>query len=200
MSGAGAADGRSRAMYTPAVERAVILMLQAHGLKRGKAGKGFQASHVLSVAMIVHAHGFDESTVIAAVLHDTLEDTDLDPRVIADGFGDHIAAVVSDVTEPSKEMPWPARKAVYIEQLRRSPRDEARAVASADKIHNLSRMIDGLASEGERFWERFNATKEEIVEYQTRVFEAIRERWQHPILARHQEVLARFLDAAGRQG
>ena len=61
-------------------------MLEAHGLNRRKAGPGFQATHVLSVATIVSDYGFDEDVLIAAVLHDTLEDTHLPVEVIESRF------------------------------------------------------------------------------------------------------------------
>ena len=47
-------------MYLPRVERAVTTMLEAHGVARRKAGRSFQASHALSVAMIVSDYGFDK--------------------------------------------------------------------------------------------------------------------------------------------
>ena len=58
-------------MYSPRVEEAVTTMLEAHGVARRKAGQSFQATHALSVAMIVTDCGFDEDTVVAALLHTT---------------------------------------------------------------------------------------------------------------------------------
>ena len=69
-------------MYSPRVDLAVSTLLDAHGLKKRKAGRGYEASHALAVAMIVSDYGFEEDAIIAAILHDTLEDTDLDRRVI----------------------------------------------------------------------------------------------------------------------
>ena len=116
-------------MFSPRVDLAITTMLEAHGLARRKAGLGFEATHVLSVAMIVGDYGFAEDAVIAAVLHDALEDTVLQRDVIRQQFGERVLAIVDDVTEPPKTVPWRARKETYIEHLRQSPRDEARAVA-----------------------------------------------------------------------
>ncbi len=54
-------------MFSPRVELAITTMLEAHGLGRRKAGSGFEATHVLSVAIIVGDFGFAEDAVVAAV-------------------------------------------------------------------------------------------------------------------------------------
>ena len=171
-------------------------MLDAHGLDRRKAGRGYEATHVTSVALIVGDYGFDEDTVIAALLHDTLEDTDLDPEVIRKEFGDLVLDIVRDVSEPRKPRRWRERKEVYIEQLRVTPRDGARAVASADKIHNLSKMTVGLSAEGDRFDRPFTASLEEMVWYQKTVLATLQNTWSHDILDEHARHTAAFLEAA----
>ena len=47
------------ALYSNRVELAITTMLEAHGLHRRKAGRGFEASHVTAVALIAFDHGFD---------------------------------------------------------------------------------------------------------------------------------------------
>ena len=184
-------------MYSPRVERAVTTTLEAHGLSMRKAGWGFEATHAVSVAMIVHGFGFDEDTVVAALLHDTLEDTDLDPEEIRDRFGDLVLAIVRDVSEPPKpSAPWRERKLVYIGQVRDTPRAGARAVASADKIHNLSKMTEGLQAQGPTFVRPFTAPLEDLVWYQQAVFDALRGAWRHPVLEKHGRRLDAFMAVA----
>ena len=183
-------------MYSPRIESAITTMLEAHGLGRRKAGRGFEAAHVLSVALIVRQFGFDEDTFIAAVLHDTLEDTPLDPQIIRRRFGGHVLAVVEDVTEPPRTRPWRARKEAYVARLRATPRDAARAVASADKIHNLSSLAAGVEARGEAFIEPFTTGVDEMVWYQEHVYRTLADTWSHPILDEHRRRLDRFLAAA----
>lgn len=183
------------ALYSPRVELAVTTMLEAHGLDTRKAGRGFEATHVTSVALIVGDYGFDEDTFIAALLHDTLEDTDLDPEVIRRDFGDLVLDIVRDVSEPRKPRPWRQRKQVYIEQLRVTPRDGARAVACADKIHNLSKMTAGLGRHGDSFIKPFTASLDEMVWYQRTVLSTLQETWAHAILDEHARRAAAFFDA-----
>ena len=150
-------------MYSARFENAVTTMLEAHGLSRRKAGRDFEASHAFSVATIVADHGFEEDTVIAALLHDTLEDTDLDPAVIEQRFGVLVLDMVRDVSEPPMPRRWRDRKLSYIEQLRTSTRHGSRAVAAADKIHNLSKMTAGLRTHGTKYIRPFTAPVEDMI-------------------------------------
>ncbi len=183
-------------MFSPRVEMAITTMLEAHGLGRRKAGSGFQATHVLSVALIVGDFGFAEDAVVAAVLHDVLEDTTLDRDVIRQRFGERVLAIVSDVTEPPKSVPWRTRKETYIEHLRRCSRDEARAVASADKIHNLSNMVTGFETRGRAFADVFTSGIDGMIWYHERVHQMLADTWAHPILDEHGRRLDLFLAAA----
>jgi (p)ppGpp synthase/HD superfamily hydrolase len=182
-------------MFSPVVELAVTTMLEAHKLRRRKAGQSFEATHALAVAMIVGDFGFGERAVVSAILHDTLEDTALERAVIRERFGARVLAIVSDVTEPPQTVAWRNRKDSYIERLRRSSEDEARAVASADKIHNLASMVTGLETEGLRFAEIFSASLDDMIWYQRKVHEMLSEAWTHPILNEHGRQLDRFLAA-----
>jgi (p)ppGpp synthase/HD superfamily hydrolase len=183
-------------MYSPRIESAITTMLEAHGLARRKAGRGFEATHVLSVGLIVQAFGFEEDTVIAAILHDTLEDTALGADVIGRRFGSHVLSVVQDVTESPRTRPWRARKEAYIEHLRACPRDAARAVASADKIHNLSSLVAGIETRGPAFIDAFTTGIDEMVWYQQCVYRMLADTWTHPILREHRRRLDGFLAAA----
>ena len=183
-------------MYSARVEHAVTTMLEAHGLRRRKAGRGFEASHALSVAFIAADFGFDEDTVVAALLHDTLEDTDLDPRVIEVRFGEPVLRMVEDVSEPPKRARWKTRKLAYLEQLRTTPRLGSLAVASADKIHNLTKMVAGIEAHGAAFLHAFSAGVEEMLWYQNAVYDLAAERWSHAILEEHRRRLDAFLETA----
>lgn len=187
-------------MFSPRIELAITTMLEAHGLGRRKAGRDFEATHVLSVAMIVGDFGFAEDAVVAAILHDALEDTTLECDVIRHQFGERVLAIVRDVTEPPKTVPWRARKETYIEHLRRSPREEARAVASADKIHNLSNMVTGFETEGRAFADAFTTGIDGMCWYHQRVHRMLVDTWTHPILDEHGRRLDLFLRAVQATG
>lgn len=185
-------------LYSERLELALTTALEAHGLRERKAGRGFDVSHVMSVALITADFNLEEDTVIAALLHDTLEDTDLSPDIIASRFGLHVLEMVQDVTEPPKDILWRDRKTRYIEQLRTTPRHDSLAIASADKIHNLSRMTAGISDQGLSFINVFTAGIEDMSWYHQSIFETLSSRWNHAILDAHRRELDRFIGAIGQ--
>ncbi|WP_029008112.1 HD domain-containing protein [Azospirillum halopraeferens] len=106
--------------------------------------KGLRAepyvNHLAEVARLVaEATGGDEpDAVIAALLHDTLEDTDATREEIEESFGPAIAAIVVEVTD-DKRLPKGERKQRQIDHAPRVSRP-AKLVKLADKISNLRSM------------------------------------------------------------
>jgi guanosine-3',5'-bis(diphosphate) 3'-pyrophosphohydrolase len=94
-------------------------------------------NHPIDVADILvnEARVRDVITVVAAVLHDTVEDTDTRPEELVEAFGAEVAAVVAEVTD-DKSLPKAERKRLQEEH---APHASARAqqVKLADKIANL---------------------------------------------------------------
>lgn len=124
-----------------AVLRAAVFAGRVHAghRRKGDAQEPY-VNHVLEVAMILATHGAPAAAVVAALLHDTVEDSDADPEPItleqlAIEFGAEVAAIVAEVTD-DKSLPKETRKAL---QVRLAPKksDAAKQVKLADKISNL---------------------------------------------------------------
>lgn len=81
----------------------------------------------------------DEATLVAALLHDTLEDTQTTVQELQGEFGAEIASIVLEVSdEPTLD--WRVRKKLQVTRAKTAtPR--ARLVKLADKICNLRSMI-----------------------------------------------------------
>ncbi len=124
--------------------------------------------HPMHVATILLRHGFDEDIVIAGLLHDTVEDCDVELTTIAHEFGVRVAELVNAVTEQKLEdghrRPWRTRKQEQIEHLRSGGADAA-ALKAADALHNASSTIADLERHGASVWTRFNAGAEETIWY-----------------------------------
>ena len=118
------------------------------------------ANHPLAVGhMLVHA-GCDEDTVTAGYLHDTVEDGEkITLEMISKKFGYRVAGIVQGCSEPDKSLPWEDRKQHTIDYLRNAPL-EVRLVTAADKLHNITTMIEDYATCGEGLWQRFNKGRE----------------------------------------
>lgn len=98
-------------------------------------------NHPIEVAEILwEAGGVRETTtLIAAVLHDTLEDTQTTPEEILGLFGEEVLAVVLEVTD-DKSLPRQMRKQLQIEHAPKIS-SKAKLVKLADKICNLYDLI-----------------------------------------------------------
>lgn len=175
--------------YTAAMERAVRTAIHYHWWQRRKCGHVPYLSHLVHVALMVQKHGFPERAVIAALLHDTIEDTPYSEEKLRADFGAEICAIVLELTE-NKRLRWEARKAAYLDGVRRAS-PEARAVCCADKIHNLCTIMTEYAEHGEAVWRAFSRGREKTLRFYRDALAAIAEGWEHPIVDDYRAVLAR---------
>jgi (p)ppGpp synthase/HD superfamily hydrolase len=115
---------------------------EAHGDQRRKYTGRPYIEHPARVAARVAIHpAGTETMVIAAWLHDVLEDTDIGLEVIANRFGEEVAQLVEELTNPSKGSPAlrAERKAQDREHLARVSRP-AKIIKLLDRIDNLRDM------------------------------------------------------------
>jgi len=93
-------------------------------------------NHPIAVAQLLWAHGVNDPVVIvAAVLHDTIEDTQTTRDELATMFGEAVASVVAEVTD-DKSLPKHRRKELQVEHAA-ALSIAAKLVKLADKICNL---------------------------------------------------------------
>ena len=132
--------------------------------------------HPMAVALMLDRLGFPESVVIAGLLHDAVEDTAATFEDVRVRFGEEVAALVAHCSERKRDeqgrsRPWEDRKRDHLESLRGSP-TEARAIALADKLHNLQSIARDL-DEGRPVWEHFNAPRDRVLWYYGAAIEAL---------------------------
>ena len=98
-------------------------------------------NHPIDVAQTLWEIGGvrDRIPLIAAILHDTLEDTETTPEEIRALFGEEVLSVVLEVTD-DKSLPGPVRKQLQIEHAPHIS-GKAKLVKLADKICNLYDLI-----------------------------------------------------------
>ncbi len=120
------------------VLRAAAFAAHKHRNQRRKdAGASPYINHPLALAAVLaHEGGVDDPvTLAAALLHDTVEDTETTAQELASAFGAEVAAVVMEVTD-DKTLPKPERKRLQVEHAA-TMSDRAQLVKLADKICNL---------------------------------------------------------------
>lgn len=133
----------------------------AHDGQVRKGTKKPYVSHCMEVARILHKNGYSEDCIVAGLLHDTVEDTDVTLNDIRIGFGEKVEKIVKYVTaDMSPELSWTERKVRYIKNLTDAP-EESIAVASADKLHNITETFEQWLKVGDSVFLIFNAGKKE---------------------------------------
>ena len=149
------------------VARAFAFALQAHGTQTRKGTTIPYISHVLAVASLVLDYGGTENQVVAALLHDTVEDCGVTYAQIQRQFGAPVARIVKDCTdaETIPKPPWKARKQRYIDHLRHGHHAPSLLVSAADKLHNARAIVHDVKHQGKAVWRRFHAGPDEILWY-----------------------------------
>lgn len=122
-------------------------MWDRHKAERRKGGKDIPyINHPIEVAAVLSAAGVADAEVLAAaLLHDTLEDTDTTAEELEQHFGARVRRIVQQCTD-DKTRPYLERKRAQIEHAPLLP-DDTRCVKLADKIANVrSTLVPGGAA------------------------------------------------------
>lgn len=118
----------------------VLFAAYAHRHQNRKNGTGSYVQHPYRVALNLIRHGvFDLQTLQAAILHDTVEDTDVTHDDLVTKFGEDVAHFVSEVTDNKSLTKIERKKAQVTNASKKSP--QGTLVKLADKYDNLSCLI-----------------------------------------------------------
>lgn len=165
-------------MLTDRFSEALLFAVQAHDGQTRKGTDIPYVSHPLAVAALVLEHGGDEDCAIAGLLHDVIEDQEVHPSVIRNRFGERVAQIVVECTEPFRlqkvedqqvqEPYYRDRKRAYLDQVQGGC-PEAHLVAGCDKLHNLRCLLADYRQHGEELWERFSSEKKNVLWYYEKI-------------------------------
>lgn len=164
-------------LNTGVFDKAVQFAIEAHsGTER--RGKGYPyIIHPMEAAAIVATMTNDQEILAAAVLHDTVEDTDVTIEQIRAKFGDRVAELVQNETAPmDRNMTWREKKTAQLKQLTNASRD-SKIVALGDKFSNMSGIALDYRQIGDEVWKRFHAPngKPDVEWYYRTLAEALSE-------------------------
>ncbi len=172
-------------MFSSSVTKAFSLAAELHKEQKRKSSGVPYVTHVMAVAALVGEYGGGEEQIIAALLHDAVEDQGGLQTLerIQQCFGKRVSELVlacSDTYEDPKP-PWRQRKERHLAAMRTAD-FEVRLILAADKLHNTRSLIRGVVQEGDTIWRHFKWGKEGALWYLFQAREALREGWDHPIL------------------
>lgn len=122
------------------IDRAYEIALSYHDGQLRYSGETY-VSHPISVAKILVELGMDSQCVVAGLLHDIVEDTDVTVNMIEEQFGKDVAVLVDGVTKLGK-VPTSTREETQAENIRKmlmAMNEDVRVVIIklADRLHNM---------------------------------------------------------------
>jgi len=129
--------------------KALTFAAKNHGIKTRKDKETPYFAHPVRTAAILRAVGFsefqNENLMIAALLHDLVEDTPITLNDIRKNFGEKVALIVKELTKPEK-----GDKEEWIRSFENAS-EEAKIIKMADRIDNLMDMdIDIWSTEKQK--------------------------------------------------
>jgi guanosine-3',5'-bis(diphosphate) 3'-pyrophosphohydrolase len=131
------------------LNRAYVYAMQAHGVQKRASGDPYFA-HPLEVAAILTDLKLDDATIAAAVLHDTIEDTEATLEEIEKSFGPQIGALVDGLTKIAR-LDLVSKRAAQGENFRKlllaiTADVRVLLVKLADRLHNM-RTLDFMPAD-----------------------------------------------------
>lgn len=143
------------------LDRAIMTAVCAHSGALRKGRPVPYILHPLEAAAICATMTDDLEVLAAAVLHDTVEDTDCTLAQLEQEFGPRVAALVAAETEDKRRdqapaATWRLRKEETIARLRSETRVEVKMLALSDKLSNLRAMYQVFLLQGDALWEQFH--------------------------------------------
>lgn len=142
------------------LNRAICFAVEAHRGQLRKDGTSF-ILHPLEDAAIVGTMTRDPEILAAAVLHDTVEDTDVTPEQIKEAFGERVFSLVMHETENKRDhlsphSTWKVRKEESLASLAESKDLAVKMLWLGDKLSNIRALHRQFFSEGESIFGIFN--------------------------------------------
>ena len=144
-----------------AFEQAIIFAVRAHEGQRRRGETTPYIIHPMEVAAICASMTSDEDVLAAAVLHDTVEDTNATLEQIEAQFGARVARLVAAETENKRaNLPpaetWRIRKQESLEDLKSSTDPGVKILWLGDKLANLRSIYPDWRKRGDEVWKAFN--------------------------------------------
>lgn len=184
---------------SPRLSDAFALARELHASQTRKGSGIPYITHLMSVSALVGEYGGSEDQMIAALLHDAVEDQGGPPTLlrIRQAFGDAVADLVDGCSDADTipKPPWQERKEAFVDRIRSSP-PLLKLVVAADKLHNTLSIAQDVENDGAGVWERFKGKREGTVRYHEEMHRALATNWEHPILATLEKAVVRMKKCA----
>jgi (p)ppGpp synthase/HD superfamily hydrolase len=182
--------------YSYAIEQAIraASVLHKDQVRKGQVPYPY-ITHLTAVAMIVSDYTDDEDTIVASLLHDTLEDTDYTEEELEDDFGGSVKEIVCAISEPKIKDKEPAsieaQKKQYLKQLATTS-ERALVVVAADKIHNMRSIVEEYFDDHTGFMADFGTSLDDRLLVYQEISNTLNRRLHNAILSEFNSVFTEY--------
>lgn len=182
--------------YTYAIEQALraISILHDGQVRKGPVPYPY-ITHLFAVAMIVSDYTDDENTIVAALLHDTLSDTDYTSTELESDFGGTVREIVESITEPSyvnlsaKEIVETQKE--YLKKLKIA-KEEALIVLAAKRIHMMRTIVEEYMEDMTAFVADYGTHHDRQLFFYQEIGNALNRKLKSGILAEFNDVFTEY--------
>jgi len=188
---------------TPRIQKAIIKAAVLHYFQKRKGDGSPYIIHPYSVTFILANYTDNEDVIISGLLHDVLEDVPNYSEIqFKKDFGNKIYKIVKEVSgeeedatfgREEQKSTWRARKGKYLKRLK-SASLEAMMVCAADKIHNITSLMEAYRKEGNEVEKKFNASLDRKLWFYGEVLEVLRERLDNEIVKELKQVYSKSIN------
>ena len=180
-------------MVSSLIEKAASIAAKAHIKQLRKHNSAPYIVHPFMVSRILTENGFRDEVIAAGLVHDVLEDTDVTREELISELGEEIVSIVDGLSEDkSKDISWEDRKRGYIEKVRNG-NDDVKAVSCADKVHNMTNLLQAYKEVGESLWEGFSKPKAEKLWFEREVLKMFDEEgFSHQMVEEYRKLVEEF--------
>ena len=176
-------------------EKALRVAVTAHKEQVRKSDGSPYIVHPVIVSRILEQHGYQGEVLLAALLHDVIEDTAVTEADLRSEFSDRVVDIIAAVSE-DKDLPWRERKEQYIAQVVAA--DEAiKALSVADKIHNAESLIDHHGHVGAEAWSVYSKPKDEKLWFEETLHQELALVWKHSLLDTYGNLIGALRELPG---
>jgi (p)ppGpp synthase/HD superfamily hydrolase len=146
---------------SPLLREAYELASEEH--REARRRRNADMRHPVAVAGLLHEHGYDDEVVAAGLMHELLEDTDLEAGEITARFGSDVGGLVEAMTEDASIDPYEDRKAEHRARVSAHSSRSA-AIYAADKLDKVRQLEPDGGPLAEHQLEHYWRTQTELAD------------------------------------
>lgn len=165
------------------INKAIYWARKYHGEQKRKSGEPYY-SHPLEVAYMISEHKLKTDVIVASILHDIIEDTEVTAGMIFDNFGQRIAQMVDRLTRDRPDGSKLSIEEVITNAYKKADK-EVLLIKLIDRLHNMQtiqyKSIEKIHNTSEQTFSFFISLSMflEVLTIETQMFMICQNLWQN---------------------